>query len=171
MINKQQTTTTSIFYGLIGGLLGTVVMDLVMFGLFLIMGESLKSWFSLIGETASIIFSYIGIEIGEFFILGTVLHYSIGLFLGLIFGVIMFKYKNLQIASTLKCIVLGVLATEIFGTALLVAMPIVLELTTSDTIRIFSLSIMLHSINGILLGLVVKYGLRSYTVNLEVSAS
>jgi hypothetical protein len=72
---SNATRTQGMIAGLIGGLLGTIVMDLFGAGLFLVMGGPASLSFSIIGDAAAGFFSLGGINVAGGTPLGAALHY------------------------------------------------------------------------------------------------
>jgi hypothetical protein len=147
--------------GLMGGLVGTIVMDLFGAGIFLTMGGPASLSFSIIGDAAAGFFSMLGIEIAGGTLLGAVLHYLIGLAFGLIFGAAVSYIDALQLDSTKKGVGLGILFVEVMSLPLLAAAAIILKMTPSETAQWFGISFIMHLVYGLVLGLVVTYVLRS----------
>lgn len=148
--------------GLIGGLVGSVVMDLVMLGTFSMTGEPAGVFFAFIGEAAAAFLSMIGISVGGGYILiGAGLHYVIGLVLGIIFVGIVSRVDALRAAAVWKCVLLGILYTEVASFLLLVPAVIVLKMTASQIRELFAAAFFFHLVYGAVLGVIVSYGLRS----------
>lgn len=147
--------------GLLGGLAGTLAMDLVLAGLFSAVGMPTDLTFSFIGDTASIFLSGIGIPLSGGVPLGAVVHYVIGAVLGLIFGGAISQVQVLRGCSLLRSALLGILYIEIISQPILITAPILRSMTTAETLQWFGLSFFMHLICGAVLGLVVNYGLRS----------
>jgi len=72
--------------GLLGGLVATVVLDVIVVGLFPFIGMPADSSFSVIGDTAARFFSMLDIEMAGGIPLGLLVHYLTGLSLGGLFG-------------------------------------------------------------------------------------
>ena len=73
-------------FGLIAGLAATVVIDLVTMGVLPFMGSPPDGGFAIIGDTAAGFLSLFGLDVTGGVPLGVVLHFLIGLPLGVIFG-------------------------------------------------------------------------------------
>ena len=86
-------------FGLIGSLVGTVVMDIVLFLEYHLSGQPLTTSFMLFG-------SLVGGGAGE----GVVLHLLFGSVLGLLFGISMSQFDALRINSVGKGLKVGVMA-------------------------------------------------------------
>jgi hypothetical protein len=59
-----------------------------------------------------------------------------------------------------KSVILSVLYVEILSQPLLAATPILLKMTTSDTVEWFGISFVMHLVYGVVLGVIVKFGLQ-----------
>jgi len=153
--------TKGLVYGLVGGLVATVVIDLITMGVLPFMGLPADGGFSTIGDTAAGFFALFGINVPGGVPLGVVLHYLIGLVLGFIFGAGVTRINALRLNSTKKGVGLGILYTEVISLPILVLPPIILKWTVSSAAQWFGFSFVMHAIWGIVLGFVVSYGLRS----------
>lgn len=152
-----------VVWGLIGGLVGTVVMDLVLIGTFTAVGLPAIVSFSTIGDTAAGFFAVLGIQVTGGFALGALVHYLMGLGLGAIFGIVTSRVNSLRPYTLKKGIVLGILYIEVVSQPILALSPIFLKMTLTDTLLWFGVSAVMHFIWGLVLGLFVSYGLRDTT--------
>jgi hypothetical protein len=155
--------TRGLRLGIIAGLAATFVIDLIMIGYLLFTGQPAENGFAVIGDTAAGLFSLFGIEVAGGVTVGLVWHYVIGLILGVIFGVAVTRIDALHPTSLRKGVGLGILYAEVISLPILVMPPIILNWTTSATEQLFGFYFVMHAIWGILLGVVVSYGLRSTT--------
>ncbi len=146
-------------WGAMGGLVGTMVMDLVLMGVLSAIGLPALTCFSIVGNTAARFLSILGIEIAGGIPLGVAAHYLIGPVVGAIFGAAVVQVKALRVDSLKKGIILAVLYVEILSQPLLAMTPILLPMTTADTWQWFGVSFVMHMIYGAILGAVVSYGL------------
>lgn len=154
------SATKSIVVGFIGGLVGTIVMDLFGVGLFLIMGGPASLSVSIIGDAAAGFLSILGIKVAGGALLGALLHYLIGLGLGGFFGAAAFRMNAFRVDSIKKGIGLGVVYVELASLPMLATASVVLRMTASETTRWFGISFVMHLVYGLVLGGVVSYGLR-----------
>jgi len=83
-------------WGLLGGLAGTMVMDLVLMGALSAVGLPALTCFSIVGNTVARFFSTLGIEITGGAPLGAATHYLIGPLIGAIFGAAVAQIKALR---------------------------------------------------------------------------
>ncbi len=155
--------TRGMILGLIGGLVGTIVMDIVCVGALLVMGLPAVVSFSTIGDTAAGFFSMIGLNMAGGVPLGTAMHYLIGPVLGVIFGAAVSQVDVFRVDTAKKGIVFGILYTQVSSQPILAAAPILLKMTASETLQWFGVSFVMHLIWGVVLGVVVSYGLGLVT--------
>ena len=151
--------------GLLGGLAGTVVMDLVLVGLFSATGLPKDLTFSFIGETAAIFFARMGVPVPGGVPLGLVIHYLIGPALGALFGAAVSQVHSLRRNGPARGSLLGILYIEIISQPILVTAPLLRAMTRSETLQWFGLSFFMHLICGAVLGLVVSYGVKAAAQN------
>ena len=156
--------TKGLVFGLVAGLAATIVIDLITVGALPFMGLPADGGFSVIGDTAAGFCSLFGIDATGGVPLGVVLHYLIGLALGVIFGAGVTRIDALRLNSMKKGLGLGILYTEVISLPILVMPPIILTWTVSAAAQWFGFSFVMHAIWGIVLGVVVSYGLRSAIV-------
>ena len=146
-------------WGLMGGLVGTIVMDLILMGGLLAVGLPAFTCFSIVGNTAARFFSILGIEMAGGVPLGVAAHYLIGPVVGAIFGTAVTQVKALRVDSLKKGVILAVLYVEILSQPILATTPLLLPMTAAETLQWFGVSFIMHLIFGIVLGAVVSYGL------------
>ena len=154
--------------GLIGGLVGTIVMDLFGAGLFLAMGGPTSLSFSVIGDAAAAFLAMLGITMAGGTPLGALLHYLIGLAFGALFGAAVSQIAVLRLRSPKKAVGLGILYVELMSQPLLAAAAWVLHMTAAETMQWLGISFVMHLVYGLVLGLVVRYGLHAAPVARQV---
>ena len=157
----SSTRAKGLVLGLVAGLVATIVIDLIMMGYLLFRGQPADGGFAVIADTAAGFFSLFGIDVAGGVPPGLVWHYLIGLALGVIFGAAVTRIDALRLSSMKKGVGLGILYTELISIPILVMVPIILKWTASDTVQLLRFYFVMHAIWGILLGVVVSYGLRS----------
>jgi hypothetical protein len=172
---SSAATARAVVAGLIGGLVGTIVMDLFGFGISLSMEGPANLSFSIIGDAAVFIsftvigdaaaafLSKIGIQVAGGAPLGAVLHYLIGFVFGAILGVLVSHVDSLRLDSVKKGIVVGILFVEAMSVTWLVPAAIVLKMTVSETAQYFGVSSVMHLVYGSVLGVIMYYRLRPKT--------
>jgi hypothetical protein len=157
-------TSTSLWkglgWGLIGGLVGTGIMDLVLMGALSALGSPALTCFSIVGNTVARFFSIQGVELARAIRLGVVTHYIIGPLIGAIYGTVVAQVKALRVNTLKKTILLAILYVEILSQPMLAMTPILLKMTVPATLQWYGGSFMMHLMAGVALGLVVGYGQR-----------
>ncbi len=155
-----QSLSKGIVVGAVGGLAGTIVMDLFGLGVLLVNGGPDTISFSLIGDAAATFFARFGLSIPGGTPLGLLLHYLIGLLLGVTFGAGICLFSIDRIGWK-KGIALGILYVEAMSIPMLTAAAIVLQMTLAHVAVYFTTSFTMHLMFGSVVGLVVSYGLES----------
>lgn len=150
--------TIDMAWGFLGGLVGTLAMDLVLIGTLYVMNLPLQSCYTIVGETLVRFFSMPGATpVGEI-LLGVAAHYVIGPIAGLVFGMIVFLVDRSRVDRLLKVIGLSVLFVEGIGFPLS-ALPVILLKMTPSTIWLwFGGSLVMHFLLGIIMAAVVYVG-------------
>ncbi|UCG54490.1 MAG: hypothetical protein JSV32_07905 [Dehalococcoidia bacterium] len=134
-----------IILGIIGGLVGMIVMDLVMVAEFLIMELPMYTYLELIGSV-----------FGGGVTLGVITHILLSIFLGLIFLALVFNIGFFRITTIRSGFILGFL----FGVVTIIGCVPFAIITGIPIVEILSFSTLPHLIFGASCGLVVGYGLR-----------
>jgi hypothetical protein len=148
-------------WGLIGGLAGTMFMDLVLMVALPIAGLPALTCFSIVGNTVASFFSMQGIEMAGGIPLGIVAHYLIGPVAGAIFGAAVTRVNVHRVDTLKKNIVLAVLYIEILSQPILATTPILLKMTLTETLKWYGGSFVMHFVLGVILGVIINYGLHS----------
>lgn len=170
--NRQTPFSMSeVKLGLIAGLVGTIVMDLTIVGVFFLVGMPLGLFFAIIGDSVAAFLAMVGINVAGGVPLGAVLHYGLGLILGLIFVALVTQVKALAVNYTIKGVMLAILLTEIASLPLLITAAIVLKMSGTEMFQWFGGSFVFHIVYGAVLGGVVSYGLRSPARSMGISTS
>jgi hypothetical protein len=160
---KGQTTSISlkrgITWGLIGGLAGTIAMDLVQMGALSALGLPAGTCYSTIGSTAAHFFSLLGIKLPGGAMLGAVTYHLLGPVLSAIYGLAVSQIGALQGTTLKKNVVYAVLYAEVVSQLILTTMPILLKMPASETVLWFAGSFVMHLTWGVVLGFVLHYGL------------
>jgi hypothetical protein len=159
-------------WGLMGGLIATLVMDLILMGSLVAAGLPAFTCFSIIGDTVARVLSPHGIAPMGSFLMGVATHYLVGPLMGAMFGAAavkiiaaakstaVAKVDGLRVDSVRKMVVLAVLYAEILSQPLLAMSSILLRMTASETLQWFGGSMVMHIIWGCVLGIVWSLGLR-----------
>jgi hypothetical protein len=150
-------------WGLMGGLAGTMVMDLILMGALSAAGLPALTCFSIVGNTVARFFSILGMEMVGGVPLGAAAHYLIGPLVGAIFGAAVAQVTALRADTLKKGVVLAILYVEILSQPILATTPILLKMTAHETLQWFSVSFVMHFMLAVVLGVIVSYGLRLAT--------
>lgn len=134
-------------FGIVGGLVGTILMDAVMMVTFL-----------LVGEPADLFFSTVGEKLGGGAVIGVAVHNAIGMTGGIVFALFVIRVPALAIDSIRKGLILGVTAGAI--TIPLGCIPLAIWLG-EPIVEVISFSILPHLVWGTVLGCVVAQALVS----------
>jgi hypothetical protein len=161
--SNNATLARGLVVGSLGGLVGTMVMDLVLMGMLSAVGLPALTCFSIVGNTVAHFFSMLGIEMAGGVLLGAATHYLIGPVVGAIFGVTVTQVDALRVDSMKKGVMLAVLYVEVLSQPILATTPILLKMTARETLQWFSVSFVMHFILAVVLGVIVSYGLRLAT--------
>lgn len=166
----QTALIKGIGWGMLSGLIATLVMDLILMGVLAAAGLAALSCFSIVGNTVARLLSLSGIKIAGSIPLGIAAHYLIGPLMGGGFGA--FAARSIAVAKTIavakidayrldslkKVVVLAVLYAEILSQPLLVMAPILLRMTASETLQWFGGSFLMHMIWGCVMGVIWSRG-------------
>ncbi len=134
-------------FGLVGGLVGTFLMDAVMIATFLMAGEKADFFFSAVGE-----------KLGGGALTGVAVHMCVGTAGGLVFSFLVITSKALDISSIRRGAMLGFAAGAI--TIPLGCIPLAIWLGES-ILGVIAFSILPHIVWGIFLGWTVARGTLS----------
>jgi hypothetical protein len=147
-------------WGLIGGLAGTMIMDLILMGALSAVGLPALTCFSIVGNTVARFFSIQSLGNARAIQLGVTTHYLVGPFFGAIFGIIVARVAALRVNTLKKTILLAILYVEILSQPLLATTPILLKMTMPVTLQWYGGSFVMHLILAVVLGAIVGHGLR-----------
>jgi hypothetical protein len=139
-------------------------MDLILMGALSAVGLPAFTCFSIVGDTVARFFSLLGLQMAGSIPAGVATHYLVGPIVGIIFGIALVKIDVLRVNSLKKAIILAVLYIEILSQPILATTPILLKMTLDETLQWYSIAFVMHFILGVVLGVIVTYGLRSTTL-------
>jgi hypothetical protein len=157
--NTSVTLARGMQWGLIGGLAGTIAMDLVLVGGLSALGLPTYTCFLSIGSTVAHFFSLLGIKLSGSVMLGVAMFHLLGPVLSAIYGLAASQVGALQGITLKKNVVWAVLYAEVLSQLILTTMPILLKMSGAETVLWFAESFILHLTWGIVLGFVMHYGL------------
>jgi len=147
-------------WGLIGGLAGTLFMDLVLMAALAAFGLPVLSCFSIVGNTVVRFLSLQNLELAGIIRLGVAVHYLVGPLVGAIFGGIAARAKAFHGISLKKSILLAILYVEILSQPLLAMASLLLKMTPSEALQWYGGGFAMHLLLAVILGTVVGCGLR-----------
>ncbi|PKO14085.1 MAG: hypothetical protein CVU39_16025 [Chloroflexi bacterium HGW-Chloroflexi-10] len=147
-------------WGAIGGIAGTLAMDLTLMAILAAFGSPVLTCFSIVGDTAAIFFSMQNMGMTGTILLGVAIHYMVGPLIGAIFGLLVTHFKGLRVSTRIKSMLLGIVYVEILSQPLLATTPILLKMSAAVTLQWYSGSFFMHMIAGAVLGEVVDRGLN-----------
>jgi hypothetical protein len=147
-------------WGTIGGIAGTLAMDLTLMAVLAAFGLPVLTCFSIVGDTVAHFFSTQNVGMAGAILLGVATHYTVGPLIGAIFGLLAARVKALRVHTWKKSLLLGILYVEILSQPLLATSPILLKMSAAATLQWYGGSFVMHLIAGAVLGAVVGFGLR-----------
>jgi len=147
-------------WGFLGGLTGTLIMDLLLMGAMLVLRQPAVMCFSIVGDTVSRFFAVLGVQVAGGVPTGVVTHYVVGPLFGILFGVIVSLFPALRESSCRRITIAAIIYIEILSQPILATTPILLKMNTSAVLQWFAGSFVMHLILSIVLGLIVGYGFR-----------
>jgi hypothetical protein len=156
---KRAPLATGIAWGFLGGLAGTLVMDILLMEALLVLRQPAWMCFSIVGDTVSRFLAMFGAQIAGGVPTGVVTHYVVGPLFGMLFGVIVTKFPALRDGSLMKVTIAAFVYVEILSQPILATTPILLKMDAPATLQWFGGSFVMHLILSIVLGVIVGYGL------------
>lgn len=144
-LTRRKALLTGVGLGILGGLVGTILMDMVMMATFIVVGEPADTFFSMVGE-----------KLGGGVIVGVAIHNVIGMTGGAVFAILVLSIQALRIESIRRGFMLGVGAGAI--TIPLGCIPLALWLG-EPILEVVAFSIGPHLVWGAVLGWFMAYGL------------
>jgi hypothetical protein len=158
---KRASLTKGVAWGFLGGLAGTMVMDILLMGALLALKQPALLCFSIVGDTVSHFLALFGTQVAGGVTTGMITHYVVGPLFGMLFGAMVTKFPALRDGSLKKVTVAAFVYVEILSQPILATTPILLKMETPATLQWFGGSFVMHLILSIVLGVIVGYGLRS----------
>ena len=158
--NPHATLTRGIEWGLMGGVAGMLVVDLLLMGALSIVGLPPLGCFSMVGNTMRRFFLIMGLDTTGGVPMGVATHYLVGPALGAIFGAALIQRGALRVVTLKKHIALAVLYAEIVSQPLFAMIPLLMKMTAPETVVWFIGSVVMHFLWGIVLGVIVGLGLH-----------
>jgi hypothetical protein len=150
-------------WGFLGGLAGTMVMDILLMGALLALGQPALMCFSIVGDTVSRFLAIFSAQIAGGVPTGVVTHYVVGPLFGILFGAVVTSLPALRGGSLKMTTLAAFVYVEILSQPILATTPILLKMKAPETLLWFGGSFIMHLILSIVLGLIVGCGLRHAT--------
>jgi hypothetical protein len=147
-------------WGLIGGLAGTLVMDLLLMGALLVLGQPASTCFSIVGDTVSRFLALFGTQVAGGVPTGVVTHYVVGPLIGVLFGAGVMSLPALREGSVKRTMLAAFVYVELLSQPILATTPILLKMKAPVTLLWYGGSFVMPLILSIVLGVIVGYGLR-----------
>jgi hypothetical protein len=150
-----------IAWGFLGGLAGTMGMDILLIGVLLILKQPALMCFTIVGDTVSRFLAMFGSQIAGGVPTGVLTHYMIGPLVGVVFGGAVSIFPGLREGTLKKITIAAFVYVEILSQPILAMTPILLKMNAVETLQWFGGSFVMHLILSIVLGAIVGYGLRT----------
>ena len=150
-------------WGILGGLAGTMVMDVLLMGALSAVGLPALTCFSIVGNTVARFFSIQSMEMARAIQMGIATHYLVGPVIGAIFGTAVARVEALRVNTLKKSILLAILYVEILSQPFVAMPPILLKMTVPAILQWYGGAFIMHLIVAVVLGAVVGRGLRLAT--------
>ncbi len=147
-------------WGFLGGLVGTLLMDLFLMGILFLAGLPVLACFAVVGDTVARFFSLLGTEMTGSEAIGVITHYVIGPAIGAIFGAIVVLADRLRVDTRKKCMLVSILYVEILSQPLLAVSVFLLEMKWPVIAAWYGGAFVMHFIMGVILAVLVSHGLR-----------
>jgi hypothetical protein len=152
-MNRENIIRGSI-YGIIAGIISTILIDCVAMIILAPLETSLGSFFALIGQC---VLTLLGASAPDPVWQGITLHFSLAILTGLIVSLLSQRFEKLQFRSYRKGIILSIIIAEIEGTSLFYLMSVIMNFPQSEMAFMYGLCCILHLIWGGSLGLIISY--------------
>jgi hypothetical protein len=149
--------TRTVLFGMVAGIIATIVMDIFVAFAMLAMGNPVLFMFSFIGDVAAAFFSRLNVLISGGAPWGVLFHYLFGLGYGGLFCALLDRIPRLKPAALGKSILLGIVYIEIFSQPFLASAPLIREMAARDIFQWYALSTMMHAIYGMVVGILEQY--------------
>ncbi len=161
---RCSTLVACLVGGVIGGLAGTIVLDITQVGMALGLGYSADLTYYVGGITTAGVLGMLGIKAVPGVLLGVIMRYLIGVGLGAILGAVVSQVHALQV-DRVKCALFSLVFVQALSQPLLASAPFIMKATwtVDETWQWFVVSFFIHTMYGLVLALVVSHGLRVAT--------
>jgi hypothetical protein len=157
-------------WGFLGGLMGTLIMDILLMGALLVLRQPATVCFSIVGDTVSRFFAVLGGQVAGGVPTGVMTHYVVGPLFGILFGAAVTKLHVLRAGSLKQITIAAFLYVEILSQPILVTTPLLLKMKTPATMQWYCGAFLMHLIMSIVLGVIVGYGLQTRATTIQRKA-
>jgi hypothetical protein len=154
---KTDTSSRTIVWGLVGGLVGTAVMDGLCAALFVGVGMPVDLTYSFIGDVAADFCSRAGVDLSGGRLLGAAVHFLIGIVLGGLFGWTVSRFKAFRADSLRRTVVLAIVYIEIVSQPIVASAPLLGNMTSPDILNWYALSTGMHLIYAVVIGAILNW--------------
>ena len=168
--NPSNSIWRGLGWGAIGGLAGTLVMDILLMGALLALRQPAWMCFSIVGDTVSRFLAMLGTQIAGGVPTGVAAHYVIGPLVGILFGAAVTIIPALREGTQKKITIAAFVYVELLSQPILATTPILLEMRAPAVLQWYGGSFVMHLILSIVLGVIVGYGLRPAALATQRSA-
>ena len=165
--SKRVPLARGIAWGFLGGLTGTLVMDLLLMGTLLVLRQPATLCFSIVGDTVSRFFGVLGAQVTGGVATGVLTHYVVGPLFGILFGAAVTKLHVLRAGSLKQITIAAFLYVEILSQPILVSTPLLLKMKTPATLQWYGGALLMHLVMSVVLGVIVGYGLQMHTSTIQ----
>lgn len=155
--DKDNSPGKTAVMGAVAGVVSTTIMDVAMFAVLGLTDRPLSSLFTLIAKSTAAFLDIFSITLDVGMTTGVVLHYLIGLVFGLFFAILVVRMSDLKEQGTVALVLLAILYTEILSMVLLVPSAVMLGMSRTEVVELFSFAVFLHGLWGLVLGLLMSY--------------
>jgi hypothetical protein len=152
-MNEENLASGGI-YGIIAGIVSTIIIDIVALIMLTAMGLSLASFFALIGRC---LLTLIGLDAADPVWQGVTLHYAIAILTGLVIGLVTQRFHKLRFSSYRKGILLSCIIAQVEGNSLFYLMSVIIKIPQSELVFMYGMCFFLHLIWGVCLGFIISY--------------
>ncbi len=146
--------------GLIGGLAGSLVMELVLIVALTLAGKPPLTCLFFVGDTVAHLVAKFGLNLPGGVPMCLAAQYLIGAIFGVIFCTGLSKLRTWRINSLKKGIFGAVIYSEILSQPILAMTTILLKMSAKDTLLWYSASFGMHFCFGVALGAIVSFRKR-----------
>jgi protein-S-isoprenylcysteine O-methyltransferase Ste14 len=148
-------------WGFLGGLAGTLAMDILLIIALMVLKQPAFMCFSIVGDTVARFLAMLGIQVASGIPTGVVTHYLIGPLFGTLFGAAVTMIPALRESTLKKITIAAFVYVEILSQPILATTPILLKMDAPAIVQWYGGSFVMHLILSIVLGVIVGYGLRT----------